>query len=101
VGEALVKGDKYATTVKTQGQTAHSITDGTNMYVWADGQKEGIMVTPEEIKEAGAENQYGVFDEDEKVDFDCLPHVVSGASFQPPDNIEFITITELMESMFS
>ena len=100
-GEVLVKGEKYSTTIKSEGQLAHSISDGTNMYVWADGQKEGIMVTPQELKEAGGESQYGVFDQDQKVDFTCLPHVVSGASFQPPGDVKFITITELMESMFS
>jgi len=100
-GVALVKGGKYSTTVKAEGQVAHSITDGTNMYVWVEGQDGGIMITAAEIKEAGvkAESQYGIFDQDKKIAFACLPHVVSGSSFQPPSDIKFITLTEMMEEL--
>ena len=99
-GEVLVNGKKYHTTVQSQGQSAHSMSDGTNMYVWAEGQSEGIMITPEDLKEADAESQYGVFDTDKDYDFTCLPSVVSGNAFIPPSDLKFISIRQMFEGMF-
>jgi len=107
-GTVAVKGEMYHTEVTADGQRAHSMSDGENMYVWAEGQEEGIMITKAQLEEAekeqGEDVQYGMFDTEQEYDFVCLPSVVSGTSFVPPSDVTFIDVEtfveQLVEGMF-
>ncbi|MFQ5620669.1 MAG: hypothetical protein ACE5FT_02395 [Candidatus Nanoarchaeia archaeon] len=100
-GDVFVKGEKFHTVVKAEGQVAHSMSDGPTMYVWAEGHKDGIMVSKAELEDAEAKHEYGVFDKDEKVPYTCFPWAISGSSFQKPSGVNFMSLTEMFEGMFS
>jgi len=87
---------------------SHSIVHGEYIYVWSSAGEQGTkmklsdieaqqeeMPTAEDMKEA----YQGYKDLQDEVDFKCRPWIPDNSKFNPPSNIEFVDMGEMMQQM--
>ncbi len=120
--EYWVKGEKIKMVGSNLGsgmedQTGYVITDGEYMYVWSDGEENGMkmkMPSDEEMAEAedaaktfmeempdfGDEEVMAEF-EDEGYMIDCKQQNISDSEFVPPSDIVFQDLEAMMNEAFS
>lgn len=99
VGGGKVRGDFSGETGATV-QNTHMIYDGTDVYVWFDGAKEGFKGNLDSLTQASsqtgtADTSSKSLDPDKQVDYQCVPWTVEASKFQLP-NLEFTDYSEMM-----
>jgi hypothetical protein len=108
--ESWVKGKKFASKTNVDNQVGHTISDGTWMYSWEDGQRQGVKFNIEEMKRLGEKSQGGQqkqpsMDEvaNAASNVRCAPEVMSDSTFTPPSDVEFqdmgAMVKQLQEAM--
>jgi hypothetical protein len=106
-GTIFVSGKRMAgdftTDVDGKKVVGHMITDGTYSYIWSSDQTEGIKMKIDEIKiTPGAEGNgqptsAEVFDLKKQTGLKCSPWSPDSNKFNPPTNIKFSDLTEMMK----
>jgi hypothetical protein len=96
-GSGKVRGDF---TTQANGQTvgSHVISDGQTVYVWTDGQTQGMKMSLASIESMTPDttNKNSV-DFDKKVDYDCDSWSVDFSKFELPSGVEFQSMDEMMQ----
>jgi hypothetical protein len=98
-GEMKVKGKQYRMDARGEGGIAHIVSDGAYMYLWSDGQQEGVKIALDEVEQL--QGQYGgqaspTPDMEAEMDYSCSPTIVSASDFTPPSGIQFTDMGEMM-----
>ena len=107
-GEVLVKGEMMHATMMNDGKTSYVVRSGGCNYMWGEGMEQAIKICMEldasDLPSASGytapttgEAQYQ--GPDLNVDYRCLPPVVSDDKFDPPTNIQFTDMGEMMNKM--
>lgn len=96
-GEMLVKGKKFTSEVTAQGMKAHSISDGTYIYAWVEGQPQGTKMKLVETEQQKPQEGQPSGTPDMSVKVSCRPAFMTGNEFTPPSDIEFMDLSELMQ----
>lgn len=106
-GESWVKGKKYYQEVHQEGKTAKVIFKDDCMWAWEETNSQGTKMCfePEEMEtmESGIEGtgqgegnfQYQQSD----IEYQCRPGVFGDDKFNPPANVNFMDIGQMMENM--
>jgi len=104
--EGWIKGKKYRGKIKNQqGQTAEVVMKDDCMWTWSEGENQGVkmcfdfeegkdMWDPDAWKMEGEEYQ-DVTPPD--VEYRCAPTVVSDAKFNPPSDVQFMDLDQMMQ----
>jgi hypothetical protein len=92
-----IKGRQYYGEIKTEGEDGYVILQDTCMWTWNATTKEGMTMCMDEEDEA---NDIWDFDEAEiDSDYSCFPSLVSDSMFEPPNDIHFVNMDSLFESV--
>jgi hypothetical protein len=94
-----VRGD-FSSTTGTTTTVSHVFSDGTDFYMWVDGEAEGMKVSLESFSDLNTKSsdpKTKSVDPDKQVDFRCAPWTVDSAVFNLP-NIKFTNFSSLMMS---
>jgi hypothetical protein len=97
VANGKMAGRFMATTA--QGSlTSQMYSDGTDMYIWMDGQPQGIMMSlsAAQNSDTTTTNQAQNIDVNKPFDFNCAPWVVDQTMFAKPTGITFVNMSELI-----
>lgn len=107
-GEKNFRGDFTMMEKGGKKQMSHMIGTETVSYMWADGERQGMMIRldkdDEDVfaddadDESEDEDDFG-FDEDEDVKMNCKKWSPDQSVFTPPKNVEFIDFAAQMEGM--
>lgn len=107
-GEKNFRGDFTMMEKGGKKQMSHMIGTETVSYMWADGERQGMMMKLEEdddvfaaddaVKGTEEEDDFG-FNEDEDVKMNCKKWSPDQSVFTPPKNVEFIDFAAQMEGM--
>lgn len=103
VGEVMAGGGKvrgnFSTTTDSETVNSHMISDGTTLYLWIDGQTDGIKASIAELEELSdnfsAQGQQSI-DLNREVDYSCGPWTIDDSVFAIP-NINFQDMGAMME----
>ncbi|MDQ3015078.1 MAG: hypothetical protein M3Q73_04400 [bacterium] len=95
VANGKVRGD-FSSTINGTAITGHTLIDGTTMYTWVDGQKEGFKLAINTSGSSTPSNQ--AVDLDAKADYDCSSWNPDTASFVLPTNITFTDMSAYMNT---
>lgn len=98
-GESYIKGRKMYGEVSQQGKKGYIIIKDNCMWNWSPGESQGVKMCFEEDfwdmpEESGREGQVSVPIEAE---YRCVPAVFSDAKFNPPADVSFMDLDELMK----
>ena len=106
-GEKNFRGDFSMMEKNGKKQMSHMIGTETVSYMWADGERQGMMIrldkdeddeaTDDKVKQEELD-EFG-FDEDEDVKMNCKKWSPDQSVFTPPKNVEFIDFAAQMEGM--
>jgi hypothetical protein len=101
--QSWVKGQKmYSETTMPQG-TAYSLSDGTWMYSWMSGQKQGVKFNIAQMKSMSDAQEKGYTDPTQvsqnAANVACVPDVAADSKFIAPSGIEFQDMGKLLEQM--
>lgn len=99
-GTTWVKGKKFYTEVEAEGQSGKIIFKDDCMWNWSEGQEQGIKMCfdPEEADDMfSGEADTGQTNLPTDVDFNCKPAVFTDAKFNPPNDIEFMDMDQMMQ----
>jgi len=103
-GTSWVKGKNSYGEIVQEGRTAKVINKDNCMWAWEEGNPQGtkmcMEISQEEMKEQVEESkammkQQGFQTPD--VDYKCLPAIVSDSKFNPPGNVNFMDVGEMMQ----
>jgi hypothetical protein len=102
--ETRIKGNRYWSKSTAGGRTGYSVNDGEWVYIWSEGEKNGVKFNikeMEDMQEDAEEQGYTDIGEvaDVAVDVDCRPDVISDSVFKPPTNIQFQDMGETLKQM--
>lgn len=85
-----------------EGKTmeSHVIYDENYSYIWSSNQADGVKmkITEEDLKES-EEFKNESIDLEKEGKIQCSPWVSDNAKFNPPSNIKFADLTEMMDSL--
>lgn len=103
-GISWVKGDKFYSEINSQGQTSQVIFKDDCMWTWSDAQEQGVKMCfqPEEAEEmisGEREPTEGGQTMPADVDYNCQPAVFTDAKFNPPNDVQFMDLDEMMQGM--
>lgn len=101
--EAWVKGGRFLAKSSFEGKIQNSLSDGTWMYMWSEGERDGMKFNIKEMQELGEEtkeSEYAGVDEiaDSALDVDCRPENIEDKTFTPPSSISFQDMGEAMKA---
>lgn len=102
-GTEKMRGDIVVDMASGEKSNTHFIKDGNVQYVWTDEQPQGMKMTiteedMEKAKEMADKNQASV-DMDTKVNLKCRKWSPDKGLLEPPSNIEFMDLTEMMNNL--
>ncbi|MFC1624947.1 hypothetical protein ACFL15_01070 [Patescibacteria group bacterium] len=104
------RNDLYASAEGGEDFESHTIIDGEWMYTWSNVQEQGTkmklsefdmekedfeMPTAAEMKEAYGEYQ----DVKKETNFKCRAWIPDNSKFNPPSDVEFVDMSQMMEDM--
>lgn len=101
-GTVYVANGKMAgkfTTNSPQGAlSSQMFSDGTDMYIWMDGQPQGIMMSLSGVQnpDTSTSNQAQNIDVNKPFDFDCVGWTADESLFAKPSGITFVNMSELV-----
>ncbi|MEA2020642.1 MAG: hypothetical protein U9M98_02895 [Patescibacteria group bacterium] len=106
-GTSWVKGDQTYTEVNAEGQVAKVIAKDDCMWSWSEGQAKGIKMCYDTSEAMYAEgesdtgdgstSEVGAVKPPTDVQYNCRPATVSAGKFNPPSNVEFMDMQEMMQ----
>lgn len=99
-GESYIKGKKMYGEVSQQGRTGYVIIKDNCMWSWTTGETQGAkMCFEEDFFEMSEEyTQEGQASVPTEAEYRCAPAAFTDAKFNPPANINFMDLDELMQS---
>jgi len=107
-GEKNFRGDFSMMDKSGKKHMSHMIGTEAASYMWADGERQGMMMKLEQdedvfaaddaVKGTEEEDDFG-FNEDEDVKMNCKKWSPDQSVFTPPKNVEFIDFAAQMEGM--
>lgn len=101
VGNGKARGD-FAITTNNLSVQSHMISDGTNMYVWMDGQGQGFTMSLSEMEQAGqnlSPELKNTLPIDNIGTHSCTPWTVDEQMFVVPTTVTFINPSALLEKL--
>ncbi len=102
-GTTWVKGESFYTEVDSDGQTGKIIFKDDCLWNWSEGESQGVKMCfdPEEAEEiiSGQTDSPETTDLPTGVEYNCRPAAITDAKFNPPSNVEFMDMDELMQGM--
>jgi hypothetical protein len=109
-GTTWVKNGMFYNEVSAEGNQARTIFKDDCMWSWQEGKEQGVKMcySPEEAEEIisgqSEETQENTgMDTDESVpadvNYNCQPATVSDSRFEPPADIQFLDIQQMMQGM--
>jgi hypothetical protein len=101
VGNGKARGD-FAITTNNVSIQSYMISDGTNMYVWMDGQGQGFTMSIAEMEQAGqtlAPELKNTLPIDTMGDHNCTSWTVDEQMFVVPTTVTFINPSALLEKL--
>lgn len=100
IAGSQMSGD-FTSSISGQSQLAHTIIKNNQMYLWMDGEVEGMMMDmPEEdTKVDSSTSTSSAFDLDQNVKYDCKSWTVVQSKFQTPANVKFSNLSDMMKSL--
>ena len=100
-----MRGD-FTASLDGKEMQSHMINDGSYVYSWTDGQKEGYKMSLATIKNAASENGTPApktpgqaVDMQKQVNYSCSPWSVDTTKFALPQGISFNDFSEMMKGM--
>lgn len=97
-----MRGD-FTSKVNDKESLTHMINDGSDIYIWMDGQKTGFKTTLESIEQISqTEGVTGVsqtVDINKKVSYKCETWIAEQAKFKVPDGVNFQDIAAMMKKI--
>jgi hypothetical protein len=98
VGSGKVKGD-FTTIANGTSTVSHMYSDGSQMYVWMDGQPTGFKFSLDSMNDISTDSKVsGNVDVNKKLDYSCKNWSVNNSVFVLPTNITFSDFSSLMPS---
>lgn len=106
-GVAWVKGEMFYSEIEAQGEQNYSIFKDNCMWSWQEGRPQGVKMcfSPEEAEElisgeseASQQTDTGTSMPTE-VQYNCQPTAVSDNKFNPPEDIEFLDVDQMMQGI--
>jgi hypothetical protein len=104
--QTWVKGQKFATQTAVEGATSHMVSDGTWMYIWSEGQNEGMKMNLQQLKSMGQGSRpqgSEASDMNEVArsasNVQCSPDVTADSQFTPPSSVTFQDYGEMLKSL--
>lgn len=100
IAGSQMSGD-FTSSISGQSQLAHTIIKNNQMYLWMDGEAEGMImdIPAEDTKANSSTTASSAFDLDENVKYDCKSWTVVQSKFQTPSNVKFSDLSEMMKSL--
>ncbi|MFC1711378.1 hypothetical protein ACFLZ1_02200 [Patescibacteria group bacterium] len=102
-GTAYIKGESSYSEVTVQGKTANVIVNNNCMWNWEKDNPQGMKLCfdPENVEEEVEGNDQGQANMEqmkppEDLDYSCIPAVFSDSKFDPPGDVKFLTLEEMM-----
>jgi hypothetical protein len=85
----------------TEGQTvlSHMISDGENVYVWMEGQSQGMKMSQASLDDFSdaPEEQKGAVDLNRQLEYKCGVWAVDNSVFEVPKDVKFQDLSTLMQ----
>ena len=96
--EGYLKGKNWRGEFYQDGKKGYVIMKEDCMWSWSDSESQGIKMCfdPEEMEEAWENPQTGGMTDTE---YRCSPTIVSDSKFNPPGNIQFMEMDQLMQGV--
>jgi hypothetical protein len=112
VGDGKMRGD-FRSTDNSKTTASHMINDGTYVYVWTDGQKNGykmstaivkkeesqVTLTPENNAPSEAQPSSGPVNMNQQSSYSCGPWSVDASMFTVPTNVTFTDYSSMMQKV--
>lgn len=106
-GTSWVKSGKVYSEMEAQGQISKTIVSDNCMWVWAEGQTQGVkscydsfaamqQASADSNIEASAEQSAGDAGISPQVSYNCQAATVAESKFVPPSGVEFINLNEIV-----
>lgn len=110
IGDGKMRGD-FQSTENSKSIASHMINDGTYVYVWTDGQKNGYKMSTEMVKKDAAQvtmgpgttmpsetqPSAGPVAMNQQADYSCGPWSVDASLFTLPKGINFIDYSSMLQ----
>ncbi|KPJ70929.1 hypothetical protein AMJ51_00580 [Microgenomates bacterium DG_75] len=95
---SYIKDSKIRTEVTQAGEKAYSIMVEDCVYSWREGEEQGIKICqePEEVEEAEEVTPEEFTAETPDVEYNCVPMIVPDSMFNPPTDVNFLSMEEMM-----
>lgn len=93
-GTSYIKGSKVYAEIAGQGKEGYIIMVDKCMWTWNKGESQGIKMCFEENVWEGEE---GAGSAPTEAEYKCTPTIVSDSQFNPPANVKFMTMEEMMK----
>lgn len=94
-GTSYVKGKKVYGEVKSQGREGYVIMVDKCMWSWTKGESQGVKMCSEE----DAWDTEGEGSVPTEAEYRCAPAVIPDSKFDPPADINFIDMDEMMNTV--
>jgi hypothetical protein len=112
IGDSKMRGD-LQTADNGKTATTHMINDGSYVYIWTDGQKDGykmstatikkeaaqVSMSPESNAPSEAQPSSGPVNMNQKADYSCGPWSVDSSMFAVPQNVTFTDYSSMMQGI--
>lgn len=102
IGSGNVRGD-FQSSINGKATASHMIVDSENMYMWMDGQKQGMQFSVKAMEDASANvpeisgsQAQKPLDMNKQLDYSCTSWTVDEAVFKTPTGVEFVDYTKMM-----
>jgi len=99
-GVSFVKGKNSASEISMADKTANVIFKDNCLWSWETGNPQGFKMCLEEGKKPEVEGQemdMGDMRPPDDVDYNCRPAVFTDAKFNPPSEVNFMSMEEMMK----
>jgi hypothetical protein len=97
--EGYIKGEKWRGKVKSaDGKVGEVIVKDNCMWTWSSDEDQGVKLCFEP-----AEGEESVWDQEsfetQDIEYNCLPAAITDAQFEPPSDIQFMDMDQMMNQM--
>lgn len=97
VSAGRVRGD-FDTQTDKGAMMTHMIQSDGYMYLWQEGETQGMKVKFDETTSTTDQTTQGNVDLDSEVDLSCVPWVTDGSKFTPPSGVVFTELSAMLQS---
>ena len=89
-----IKGKKYYAEVISEGRTGYLIMKDNCMWTWSKGESQGVKMCLEPTEE---EEGLWEMEGSPQEAYNCAPAAVSDSLFNPPANVNFMDMSQMMQ----